>query len=266
MEWLYYIDTSLVLVFSLVLVRVSGIVIVAPVFGGTDVPMRFRVLFAFALAVLVMPSQWNVPVDEPPNLIAYVLVIGSELIVGISIGLCLTIFFAGIHFAGALIGQLGGLMAGELLDPTSGEQIPMVSRFLHLLAVAVFACIGGLRALMSALLDTFQSLPIGHCRMHLPLLDTIVTVVSTGFLLGFRIAGPVMAGILVSMIVMGLVSKTLPQLNLMSLGFGLNNILMFILLFASIGAGIYCFQDRVADVMEVIFEGLHVEMNPEWFG
>ena len=248
MEWLYYIDTSLVLVFSLVLVRVSGIVIVAPVFGGTDVPMRFRVLFAFALAILVMPSQWNVPVDEPPNLIAYVLVIGSELIVGISIGLCLTIFFAGIHFAGALIGQLGGLMAGELLDPTSGEQIPMVSRFLHLLAVAVFACIGGLRALMSALLDT------------------IVTVVSTGFLLGFRIAGPVMAGILVSMIVMGLVSKTLPQLNLMSLGFGLNNILMFILLFASIGAGIYCFQDRVADVMEVIFEGLHVEMNPEWFG
>ncbi|HBT78026.1 MAG TPA: hypothetical protein DEB39_14135 [Planctomycetaceae bacterium] len=265
MEWLQYIDTSLVLIFSLVLVRVSGIVIAAPVFGGADVPMRFRALLAFALAILMMPAHWGMVVPEPPTLVDYVLVIASELIIGLSIGLCMMIFFSCIHMAGALIGQMGGLMAAALLDPASGEQLPMFSRFLHLLAVAVFACLGGLRVMLSALLDSFQTLPIASGGFHTPLLETIVSVLTVGFVLAFRIAAPVTLGILVAMVVMGMLSKTLPQLNLMSVGFGINNILMFFLVFVSIGAGIHCFQDRVADVMEMIFEGLYTTVDRSWF-
>lgn len=265
MEWLKYIDTSLVLIFSLILVRVGGIVLVAPVFGGNDVPARFRILLAFALAVLMMPAHWTMQIAEPPTLIDYVLVIASELIIGLSIGLCMMIFFSCIYVAGALIGQMGGLLAGQLLDPTSGEQIPMISRFLYLLAVAVFVCIGGLRVLMAALLDSFQTLPLGEGGIHLPLLETFVRILSAGFLLSFRIAAPITIGILVAMIVMGMLSKTLPQLNLMSVGFGINNILMFFLLFLSLGAGIHCFIERLPDVMEWIFEGLHTTIDPYWF-
>lgn len=265
MEWLQYIDTSRVLLFTLVLIRVSGIVLIAPVFGGSDIPMRFRILFAFSLAVLMMPTLWHVEVVEPPTLIDYVLVIASESIIGLSIGLCIFVFFSSVYMAGALIGQLGGLMAAQLLDPASGEQIPILSRFLYLLAIAVFACIGGLRVLMRALLDTFQTLPAGAGGIHLPLVETVLNILSVGFSLAFRISGPVMVGILVAMIVMGLLSKTLPQLNLMSVGFGINNMLMFVLLFASLGAGMWCFQDRIAFVMEQIFEGLHVTIDPYLF-
>jgi flagellar biosynthetic protein FliR len=243
----------------------SGIVVIAPVFGGSDVPMVVRALFSFSLSILMMPLLWHYEVIEPATLIDYVLVIGSELTIGLSVGLCVMIFFTGLYLTGSLIGQMGGLMAAQLFDPSSGEQIPILSRFIYLLGITVFACIGGLRVMIAALLDTFETLPPGGGGFHTPLVETILTVLSSGFVLAFRISAPVTIGILTALIVMGLLSKTLPQLNLMSVGFGINNILMLVILMISIGAGVMCFQQSISVVLEEIYYGLHTNINPDLF-
>ena len=161
MDWYYLVDTSRVLVFTLVLTRVSGIVIMSPVFGGSEIPMQVRALLAFSLAILIMPSQWTVDIGEPRTVAAYAILLAAELGIGLSLGLGINIFFTGVSLAGEVVGSLGGLHAANIFDPTTGEQSPLLSPMLHYLAVAVFAAIGGLRVLLAALLDTFQTLPIG---------------------------------------------------------------------------------------------------------
>ena len=264
MNWLYFIDTSRVLVFALVLTRVSGIVISAPVFGGGSIPLQFRALFSFALAILIMPSQWMLYVDEPTSIAGFVPLIAAELLIGLTIGLGVNMFFTAMYLAGDMIGRIGGLTSAQLFDPSSGEQIPVLGSFLHLLAVTVFACVGGLRILMAALLDTFETLPVGSGLVRVSAAESMITIVSVTFSLGFRIAAPAMVGILVAMTVMGVLGRTLPQLNLMSVGFGINTIIMFTILFLTIGTAMWCFQERFIYALDAIFAGFGAEIQPEW--
>jgi flagellar biosynthetic protein FliR len=257
MDWYQYIDTSRVLVFTLVLTRISGIVIMSPVIGGSDIPVQVRALFAFTLTLLIMPSQWFVTIVEPPNLTAYAILIAAELGIGLSLGLGLTLFFTGASMAGELIGQIGGLTASQIFDPISGDQTPLLSRMFQYLAVTVFAAVGGLHVLITSLLDTFQTLPPGEAAFQPTIAYSLVTILALSFNLSIRIAAPVVVAVLVAMLVMGLLGKTLPQLNLMSVGFGINSVIMFAVMALSIGAGIWCFQERIDDVFQLIFSGLH---------
>lgn len=255
--------------FALVLTRVSGIVIMSPVFGGSDIPMQVRALFAFALTLLIMPSQWLVEIEEPGTLSEFAILIAGELIIGLFIGLGVNIFFSGISLAGEVIGQLGGLSAAAIFDPISGDQSPLLSRMLTYLAITVFAAIGGLSTTIAALLDTFQTLPltkwttnsIGE-NSHFELMScALIHILSISFNLSLRVAAPVMISVLVALLVMGLLSKTLPQLNLMSIGFGINSMIMLLVFSLSISSGIWCFQDRVSDVLELIFHALHANID-----
>ena len=264
MNWLYFIDTSHVLVFALVLTRVSGIVVTAPVFGGADIPLQFRALFAFALAILIMPSQWTLYVEEPTSLVGFVLFIAAELLIGLTIGLGVNMFFTAMYIAGDMIGRIGGLTSAQLFDPVSGDQIPILGRLLQLLAVTVFACVGGLRILMAALLDTFETLPVGSGLVRVSVAESIITIVNVTFSLGFRVAAPATVGILVAMTVMGVLGRTLPQLNLMSVGFGINTIIMFTIMFLTVGAAMWCFQERFLFVLDALFSGFGATIQPEW--
>ena len=264
MNWLYFIDTSRVLVFALVLTRVSGIVISAPVFGGGGIPLQIRALFSFALAILIMPSQWTLYVDEPTSLVGFVLFIAAELLIGLTIGLGVNMFFTAMYLAGDMVGRLGGLTASHLFDPVSGEETPVLGRFMQLLAITVFACIGGLRILMAALLDTFETLPVGSGLVRVSVAESIVTTVSVTFSLGFRIAAPAMVALLVAMVVIGVLGRTLPQLNLMAVGFGINTIIMFTVLLLTIGTAMLCFQERFLFVLDALFSGFGATIQPEW--
>ena len=265
MDWAAWIDTSRVLMFSLVLARVSGIVIMTPVFGTADIPVQFRALFAFTLALLMMPSQWFVPIDEPDTLPMYVIVLAAELAIGLALGLGLYIFFNGLEVAGEVMGHVGGLSVAQVFDPISGENSPLLSRLVYMLGLAVFVCCGGIRLLLAGLLDTFASIPPGGGNIPLELGEALVLILSLSFSLAFRVAAPIMLGVLVSMLVIGLLGRTLPQLNLMSIGFSVNAIVTFGILFLSIGGVVYCFQSEIVNVFSVVLQALESDVKPEWF-
>ena len=261
MDWWHLIDTSRVFVYMLVLTRVSGLVIMAPVMHTTDAPVQYRALLAFAFSLAIMPSQWFVEVVEPDTLPAFAIMIAAELLIGLTMGFGLYILFAGVSLAGELVGQAGGLLAAQIFDPVSGDQVPLMSRAYQFLAITVFALIGGLNVLVTSLLDTFVTIPVGTVGFQPEVAYSLVMILNTSFVLAIRIAAPVLIAILISMLVMGLLSKTLPQLNLMSVGFGINSMLMFTVFCLTLGTGMWCFQERIADVFEVLFAGLHTTLN-----
>ena len=252
------LDAGRLLVFTLVLTRVSGLVMTAPMFGSTDVPMRVRVILAAAISVLIMPSQWNAAVADPGTNLQYAVYIGSELVIGLTLGLGIVVLFSGIQLAGQVIGQIGGLMLADLFDPSSGESSPLVSHLLFLTSLAVFLLIGGHRMVLSALLDTFTAIPIGSGAIPADIGQTFVVLAAQSFSLAIRAAAPLVAALLLTTLVMGLISRTLPQLNILMVGFGMNTMVTFGTLALVIGAAVWVFQRQVEPSLELICQSLKV--------
>jgi flagellar biosynthesis protein FliR len=241
-------------VFTLVLTRVSGLVVTAPIFGGSGIPGQIRALLAFAVAVLVFPSQWGAAVDVPANLLGYLLLVGGELLVGLVLGLGVTILFSGIQLAGQIIGQLGGLSLAEVFNPGFDTDVPLLSQLFHVFALAIFVAIGGHRLVMGGLLDTFAQMPPGQAALSPTVTAGLTQLLSASFELGIRAAAPATVALLLSTMVLGIVSRTLPQLNIMSFGFGLNALATFGALSVSLGSIAWIFEQHVESALETILD------------
>lgn len=264
MDWLSQIDAEKFVLFTLVLARVSGLVMTAPIYGTSDIPARIRALFAVALAVLITPSQWNVPVEDPGTTLNYLVFVGSELVIGLSLGLGIVVLFSGIQLAGQMMGRIGGMMLADVFDPSVGTSVPMFSRLMLLVTMAVFVCIGGHRMVMAGLLDTFATIPPGSGAVPTEIAHTFVLLLAQSFALAVRAAAPVVTSLLLSTLVMGLVSRTLPQLNILAVGFGMNSMLTFGVLGLSLGAAAWVFQAELEPALETLLEALHVPLRTEW--
>ncbi len=275
MDWLQQLDVEKFLLFTLVLTRVSGLTMTAPIYGTKDVPAQVRVFLAVALAILIVPSQWDIDVIYPETTLNYMIFIGSELLVGLCLGLGITILFSGVHLAGLMIGRVSGMMLADVFDPSMEANVPTLSRILFMVVLAVFVCIGGHRIVMGGLLDTFQTIPPGSLLpWSLPgfqapssggfegtIPGTFVLLLTQSFYLGIRAAVPVVTALLLSTLVMGLISRTLPQLNIMMLGFGMNALLTFAIFWLTNGAAAMLFQPQVSAAMEALLEALHVPLK-----
>ena len=203
MDWLHQLDTEKFLLFTLVLTRVSGLMMTAPIYGTAEIPVQFRALLAFALALLIAPSQWHVHLADPSTTLMYLVLVGGELVIGACLGTGITILLSGIQMAGDLISRAGGLTVSDLFDPTFDTEVPLFSRLLFLVATAVFVCMGGHRVVMAGMLDTFAAMPpgsvaglldthaaaaAGQASLLQSLSETFVTLLAESFQLGIRAA------------------------------------------------------------------------------
>lgn len=256
MLWLQWLGVEKFLLFTLVLTRVSGLILTAPVFGGKDVPHRVRALFAFAVALLILPTQWHVPVTYPGTTLNYMVFLGAELMVGLCLGFGIVVLFTGLQLAGALVGRLGALMLADVFDPTMDANVPVFSRLFFLVGTAVFVCIGGHRMVMAGLLDTFATLPPGGGGLPASLPDAFVTLLAESFTLGIRAAMPLVVTLLLSTLILGLIGRTMPQLNILMVGFGLNAMLTFAVMSFSLAAAIWAFQEQIEPALETVLDAV----------
>ena len=255
MSLLYQIYLNQFVLFTLVLVRVSGLIMTAPIFGGTEVPMRVRGLLAFTLSVLVMPLQWGRTAPEAGNLVNYAVLVVTELLVGVTLGFGVMLLVSGVQVTGQIISQLGGMQLADVYNPGLDNNVPIFSQFFYYVTLAVFVIIGGHRKVMEALLDTFAWLPPGQ-GVSDSVVDTLVSLLAQSFELGIRAAAPAMVALLLATVVMGLVSRTLPQLNVMVMGFGINSFVSLGTLSVSLGAAAWLFQEQLDPMLQSLLETL----------
>jgi len=242
------------LVFTVILTRVSGLVMTAPLFSAKFIPLRIRAFMAIALSVVATLAYGNHTLAMPDNLIEYALMLFSELMVGVTLGLGIAILFVGLQVAGHMISTLSGMSIADVFNPAADRNEPLFGQLLFFVALAVFCAIGGHRQTLGALLDTFQAMPPGHAHVDDSVVMTMTTILSQAFSLGIRAAAPTVAALLLSTLVIGLISRTLPQLNIMAFGFGLNSIATLAMLTISIGTIAMLFQNQVEIVLETLRE------------
>jgi len=246
---------QLLVLFTLVLARLGGLMAVAPVLGSRHVPVRFRALLAVFMALIVTPLQ-SINRVPAPGLLDYAALLGGEALVGLTLGMGVAVLFAGIRVTGQLVSQMGGLQLADVFSPGSDESVPVVSELLYLVALAVFLTSGGHRKLVEAVLDTFQSLPLGIGISASSLAGAATTVVAESFALGVRAAAPIVASLLLATLVAGLLSRILPQFNTAIAGFGLNAAVLLGSLGVTLGAAAWVFNSQVEPVLELLLDAL----------
>jgi flagellar biosynthesis protein FliR len=240
------------MVFTLVLTRTSGLVMTAPIFGTQSLPRQVRVLLAVTMSLLVTPVFLSTSVPPITNLGEYGKMMANEALIGLLLGLGINILFSGIQVAGQIVSQMSGMSLAELVSPGFDEDVSVFSQLFYFLTLSVFVAVGGHRIITQSLLETFTALPPGHAALGGTFVEVLTTIASQSFALGIRAAAPLLTALLLSNLVLGLIGRTLPQINIIAVGFGLNALLAMGLLFLSIGAAAWTFQEPTIDVMQRI--------------
>ncbi|OHB78609.1 MAG: hypothetical protein A2W31_12425 [Planctomycetes bacterium RBG_16_64_10] len=239
-------------VFTLVLARVSGLVATAPIFGSQEIPLSVRALLAVMLTCLVMPLQ-SPPATAPMAALPdYLLGLAGELLIGLVLGLGIKILLVAMQLADQLISQLSGLSLADVFQPNLGTNVSVFAQFLLSVALAVFVVLGGHRMVMAALLDTFAALPPGAAPAPAAVVEVMTTLLAQSFALGIRTAAPAMTALLLATLVLGLISRTLPQINIIAVGFGVNTLVALGALLLSLGAVAWTFQEQIEPVLDLL--------------
>ena len=246
---------NLLAVSILVFVRIFAVTMTAPILGSRSVGLKTRVAIAVMLMMLAMPL-----VHVPANLTTDTLIgsaclpfIFSEAAIGITLGLGVTIMFSAANAAGTVIGQMTGLQLGEAGGGVS--QSP-VGRFFHIVSIAAFALIGGPALVVTAMLDTFIQIPLTTTLDQGPIIAMVTDLLQQSFMLTLRAIGPVLVALFVSNIVIGLISRTYPQMNLLGLGLGSNLVVMFMAVFLSLGGTVWLFVDDIEATIDFVNHGV----------
>jgi len=243
-------------VFTLVLARVGALILSAPIFGSTVIPIRARALLVVAISLLITPLVAANPPSDMTNLLVYARYLASEALIGLLLGFGVTLLLTGVQITGQIISQLGGTALADVFDPTLQSNISIYSQMFYYLTLAMFVLLDGHRLLMDALLDTYTWMPPGRGSLGNTYVEALTSLLSQSFLLGIRTAAPTMTALLLATLVLGLIGRTLPQINILAVGFGVNSLLTLGCLFASIGAIAWAFPQEIASAIDLLREAL----------
>ncbi|HYE02595.1 MAG TPA: flagellar biosynthetic protein FliR [Phycisphaerales bacterium] len=217
--------------FLLVLARLGGLFIFAPMLGSTAVPVRARALLALALAAALYPlvrvagTPAGSTLPATPGLAALGLVMGFEVLIGLAVGLLAAIPIYAVQLGGHLMGQQIGLGLAGVYNPALETESDALGELMLYLAIAAFIALGGLENLFFALARTFEGLPPGAAAGLAPPLDLALALLSSGFELALRVAAPVLGILMLETIATGFLMKTIPQINILSIGFAIKIVL-----------------------------------------
>lgn len=198
--------------------RVLGLFTAAPVLSMRVIPRRVRVSLALLIVVCAQPSLPEMPViplDSPVAL----MVIAQQVLIGLTMGFAARVVFAAIEFAGELVGLQMGLNFASFFDPLSGTQVTAVSRFYGTTAAWLFVVMNGHLMLTGAVLGSFKAFPVSP--EPLAFLHVIQPQVwgAEVFRLGLWVSLPVVSMLILVNMVMGLMARVAPQMNIFSIGF-----------------------------------------------
>lgn len=212
--------------FLVVLARLTGLFVFSPIIASAMIPRRVKVLLAFGLALSVYPTVDHAAfAGIEPSIMALLPVMAMEILVGVAVGVLMLTPLWGVQLAGMFMGQQMGLSLAPIFNPATDIEGDSLGQLLFVLALSVFIVLGGVEAMWDCIVSSYTLVGPGGFRADKALLETFTGLLSAGFHLAMRISMPVMAIVLVETVAVGFITKSLPTLNFMSVGFPIRMVL-----------------------------------------
>ncbi|WP_035268358.1 flagellar biosynthetic protein FliR [Desulfitibacter alkalitolerans] len=204
----------------LIFARASSFVAVAPFFSMQGVPALVKIGFSFILSVVLLPLVPFSPLEDI-SLPAWWFLVTKEVVVGLTLAFLANMVFAAIRMAGEIIDIQMGFAMASVLDPQTQTRTTLMGQFKYMLAILIFLAVDGHHVLISALAHSYTLVPVANVVID-PVISLYILKTFVGmFALAFKIAAPIIAVLIIADIALGLVARTVPQLNVFILGFPL---------------------------------------------
>ncbi len=205
----------------LVMLRTAGMFIVAPIFSYPAIPAQTKIGIILLLAILltaVLPVPDVAPAATLWDLVGLVL---KELLVGVLIGTMFAIVFWATQTAGAIVGYQLGLAIANVFDPITSNQTPIIGQFWLLVTMLIFIAIDGHHMLLAAIVDSYAVIPAGQVFANGAVGELMIKYTAYVFIIALKLAAPVMVTVFLVDVVLGIVAKTMPTMNVFFVGFPL---------------------------------------------
>jgi flagellar biosynthesis protein FliR len=247
----------------LTLVRVSGIVVFAPFFSSSALPVRSKAVFVGAVAFLLAPLVASLPDAHAEITFATLL---GEIAVGLVYGLALSLLNEMLLFAGQIAGVQFSFSMVNLLDPTSNIQTPLMGDLFQLMGILVLIAAGLDRILLASVVRSFRAVPLGSYVLAPLTARAIVQAAGGIFLAAVELAAPVLAATMLIEVAVALLSKLSPQLPVMSLTVPLKTLVGFAVLTGSLALWPRFIEARFAGLLDMAERLLQAPGGSRGFG
>jgi flagellar biosynthesis protein FliR len=211
------------------LVRILGLISVAPVFSHDSLPTASKLGLGVILAIIVAPTLPPMPAVNPASATG-ILILVQQMIIGLAMGFAMRIVFMAVDMAGAITGMTMGLGFASFFDPQTQGQTVAVGQLLSMLATLVFLAINGHLIMIEGLMESFTTLPIAIAPVDSHAFMQLANWGGMIFSAGLQLSMPMVAALLITNIALGILTRSAPQLNLFGIGFPITLSIGFIIL------------------------------------
>lgn len=240
--------------FALVFFRSAALFTTAPLFRGRNVPALAKIGIAFLLSLLITPQLPYTPA-WPVDLASLAFLVSREVAIGLLLGSIVNLIFVAIQGAGQLVDMSMGFQMVNLLAPLSESQLPLMGNFYYLLAVLTFLSLNGHLLLFRAMTDSLLAVPAGEFSWTLSL-DFVLLSFTRVLFIALQIALPLLGAALFLDILLGLMAKAVPQMNVFIVGMPAKILgLMFVLL-AGVPALLLVMERTIGEFFLYLFDWL----------
>ncbi len=237
--------------FLLVLFRVAGLAIASPLYSSTALPRAAKVGMAFAIAVMCYPlAQPTLPGELTlPVVLAGVL---GEIMIGLGIGLALTLPFVATQVGGLMIAQQGGLALGRVFNPGLNTQTTPLGQLIYMGMMGIFLMMDGHVAVVRSVVESFALVPPLTFEVTPSIVKLMCGLITSAFVVAVRLAGPALTALFLVTLAMGFISRTVPQLNILAVGFSVRSSTALLMAAVTVNNAQDLLVDAMIDTMQAV--------------
>jgi len=250
MEWAGIFTDTYIVGFVLLFFRFASLFMATPIFSHESIPISVKPAMAFFFTIVFYSSM--PPIQIEINAPSIVIAILSELFFGLAVGITLQIAFNIITYAGGIISYMMGFSMASAIDPQTGISMPIVSQFLSLMALMVLFSIDMHHWILLFVDGTLKTIPLGGFFLTESFFSYTMQAMSDMFLVGFIIAFPIVALSLLADIIFGMLMKTMPQFNLLVIGFPIKIMVSFSVLIATFTATMLILKNHMLEAFNYL--------------
>ncbi len=250
MGWVELFSESNVVAFMLLFFRFASLFIAVPIFSHKNIPIRIKAAMAFFFTIVFYNSMPELQLEiTMPSIILAIL---SEFLFGLVIGVILLLAYHVITFAGGQISFMMGFSMASAIDPQTGVSMPIISQFLSLIGLMVLLELDLHHWMLIYMDRSLDAIPLGGFVMSEDLFNYILHATSNMFLVGFMIAFPIIALSWLADIIFGMLMKTMPQFNLLVIGFPIKIMVSFSVLIAILTATMLILKTQMLEAFNAL--------------
>jgi flagellar biosynthetic protein FliR len=222
--------------YLLCLARVMALITAIPAFAGIQMTAQLKIGLAVMTSLLLFPAMAPYTPKGDLGMTGFGLLVINELLLGVMIGLVTQMIFAAVSFGGTVIGYQMGFAAANIFDPQTTQQLSLMSQFANILALLAFLALDMHHFFFRAIVESYRLLPPGPLDFSQGAVPELMRLASQMFVLGVKFSAPVLALLLLANLVLGILARVFPQLNVFMLSFPLNIGIAFLVIGLTLGA------------------------------